>query len=56
MTAAPIKSSRPDHWTHPRPTPDPRKRGPLLPMETPRRGWKQRIRAALTRTGGRDHD
>ncbi len=33
MTPAPIRSSRPDHWTSPRPTPDPRKNGPLLPMQ-----------------------
>lgn len=47
MTPAPIRSSRPDHWTHPRwrdRASDHYRHGPLLPMQPERRGLLQRIK------------
>ena len=45
MTSPRFHSSRPDHWTSPRPTRDPmgNKYGPLLPMEEPRRSFLARV-------------
>lgn len=52
MTRHSIRSSRPDHWTSPRPYSDPSLRalayGPIRPMHEP--GWWER---AITRLLGK---